>query len=226
MNLFSSTSKVGRIALIVIMLLSGIPLPSLAQESGGKSLSWRGHPLPECKSFLITEFAFLWRLAENTDSRRSLPQDRWYGAWELGWMRNINPKFALGGTVYAGADNDGARLGLKARGRWWINRVVGLDLSSGILIAGIEEEVENYPGFTSQLGLNFGDWASLVTQVEVIPLEYIEYPPFSTVPEKKSGTETAWYAGLKLGSYPGTIGGIGSVVVAGIVAALFWSSWD
>jgi len=101
-----------------------------------KALCFRGRPLPNCRSFLLTEFD----LALTEGSVR----------WEIGAMHNIGSRSAVGGSLLLrGAENDSSAFGAKIRFRHWLSRVVALDVSSGILVAGRGTA----PGFAGHVGL-------------------------------------------------------------------------
>lgn len=184
-----------------------------------KALSFRGKPKPECNSFLITEFGYSYRLGRNSGDPYNSSRDNFYFTWDLGWMTNLSKSYALGATFYAGADQDGARLGIKPRLRRWLGRDLSLDVSPGILLYRLGGNYDKYPGFTGHVGLNYADWITLIGQVEVIPYEYQgygSYPNWST----RRGNEVTWYGGVKLGSYPGTVAGILAIAAYAIVSSV------
>jgi hypothetical protein len=67
---------------------------------------------------------------------------------------------------------------------------------------------------TSHVGLNFGDWLALTAHMEIIRLEIL---PFKRPQAGTTKTGVAWYAGAKLGSYPGLIASIVGPIIALII---------
>ncbi len=214
MNLFRGTSKFVQFVLIATLFFLGSRTTlSQAEESEGKSLCWRGQPLPKCKSFLITEFGIYYRLARTPKPSVSANKNHWWLAGDLGWMKNISPKYAVGGTFFVGAnpEDDLWRLGIRAKVRHWLRPNLSFDFAPGVMV-GMHNE-DNQVGFSGHLGLNLGDWVSAVTQVDVIPVKAY-YP-------SRRATEVAWYGGLKLGSSPAAI----AIAVGSVVGALIAGSF-
>lgn len=91
-----------------------------------RSLCFRGRPLPECRSFLITEVEVGYQF--NSDfvggSRTS---DIVLGG-EVGWMRNLTNRDAIG-AVY-GANNHYLTLG--PRYRRWLSEATALDVGLSV----------------------------------------------------------------------------------------------
>ncbi len=159
------------------------PVPLHAQSC------FRGQPPPACKSFWITELGYSYRLNAGGHDH--------YVTFELGYMSNQSERYALGGSLLAGFDEE-FRIGLKPRLRRWLGRSTSIEVSPGILLAGGGARL---PGFTGHVGVNFADVAILTSQVEVL--------------DRGFGSNVAWYGGIKLGSKPGLItSAIGSGVLA------------
>jgi len=143
-----------------------------------KALCFRGRPLPNCRSFLLTEFD----LALTEGSVR----------WEIGAMHNIGSRSAVGGSLLLrGAENDSSAFGAKIRFRHWLSRVVALDVSSGILVAGRGTA----PGFAGHVGLGVGDLVALSIEAETVP------------PDFEGGKRIRWFGGVRVGAQLGTVVG-------------------
>src|SRR5690349_12861613 len=84
----------------------------------------RGLPLPEKKAFPITHLGVGARLDAGSPlyDKKSV-----YAFTDLGFMCNVSPRVALGGTLYAGGDDYRLRIGPKARFRYWVSREVSID---------------------------------------------------------------------------------------------------
>ncbi len=161
------------------------------------------------RSFWITEFGYNQRFHAPTKVHQVKYQDRgyqWIGTerytpakhyftWEVGHMRTMSSRSALGAALFVGTDaNDVLRFGVKPRYRRQLERKMYLDIAPGILIKGGDPLESAFPGVTMHVGLNFQDTVILYGQMEANRME-------------KYGTDVAWYAGVKLGSSPGLIVG-------------------
>lgn len=179
-------------ALLLGTLLIPTTLP--AQRSGGTlvqpmerppSFCIRGRPLPGCQWFPLAEIAVSTRLA---DRNRFEDTPRFYVSGEIGALYNVSARSAVGGGVYLGGDDDGWRLGIRPRYRYWVADGWSLDVAAGVLLAGELDLFEGtWPAFTAQVGVGWQDLVAVTTQVEVI--------------ETTQGTWTNWYLGLQAASY-------------------------
>jgi hypothetical protein len=183
----------------------------------------RGRPLPEMKSFLVVQAGALAR----ADKRSESEEDG--HAWlELGRMKNLSPRFALGGT--AGVADDGrsyTRITLKPRLRAWIGKGYAFDLAAGAFFPVGQSAISEYPeevkpgstGFTGEVSFVANDWVSASYVVEVIGVEkatwYHTFNPETFGVSRTSGTEVYHYIGLKAG------GGVGLFLAVLTFAGLF-----
>ncbi len=180
----------------LVLLLSSMLLPTAlpAQQSGGAlvqpaegppSFCLRGSALPRCQWFTFAEFAVSTRLA---DQNRLTDTPRFYVSGEIGALYNIGARSALGGGAFLAGDDDGWRLGVRPRYRYWIGEAWSLDASLGVLFAGDLDLFEGtWPGLTAQVGVGWQDLLALTSQLEII--------------ETTQGTWTNWYVGIQAGSY-------------------------
>lgn len=133
---------------------------SYAASSEPRGLCFRGRPLTECRSFLITEVEAGYQFNDNFvgGSRTS---DIVLGG-EVGWMYNLTDRDAIGG-VY-GTNNHQFTLG--PRYRRWLSDVGALDigLSGGGRLLDAAEIIE------LQVAMMYGDriglWASVARDFE------------------------------------------------------------
>jgi len=175
---------------------------------------FRGRPLPECRSFWITEFGYAYRI----NSEKDKPTSMFSG--DFGMMRNLNDRIALGGLFFLGIDtNPDFHIGLKARFRYWLNSKNSLEISPGILLVHTRPFTEE-PGLTGNVAMNFSDCFAIHSQIEVV--RFRSRPSrsgFDLPPEDE--TDLAIYAGAKLGSKPGLIiGVVGGVITTLVILAL------
>ena len=177
------------------------------------SLTWRGRPRAETRSFMITEFGLLARIDDypyrGGDSRVSL-------SFDLGWMKNISENGAVGFSGYALAGDPTSRLGLRARYRRWLSRRTSIDVSPGVLLGGEDSAIEyDPPGFVLGATLNAGDLVAVTVDAECARNLDLVHDTLPLVWEKR--TDVSWRAGAKLGSGLGLLGAAGLV---GLVLAI------
>ena len=133
----------------VVLLASMVPAlvgaEPTASTGASHALCWRGHPLPECRSFLVTEVGLSYPMNKTATNGRGAVI-----AGDLGWMRNISDRAAVGGTAHAriGIGDDYARAGVRARYRRWLGR-------SGICLP----ESFSRTRMTTNSAINFQDWS-------------------------------------------------------------------
>jgi hypothetical protein len=121
-------------AAFLAVLAGGMPARLPAQQT----LCFNGSPLPVCSSFVIVEMQGALPVLQSSrpvqwswgpPTRERLLQDR--PQWELGMMRNLSEKWAVGGVARLGPGAQGALTGLTARGRYWLTDDLGVDVSAG-----------------------------------------------------------------------------------------------
>jgi hypothetical protein len=169
------------------------------------SLTWRGRPLAETRSFMITEMGVLARIDDypyiGGDSRTAF-------SFDLGWMKNISERGAVGFSGYALVSDPTTRLGIRGRYRRWLSRKTSIDISPGVLLGGEDAAIEyDPPGFVLGATLNAGDLVALTVDAEYARnLDLVhDTPPL----EWEKRTDVAWRAGAKLGSGLGLLGAAG-----------------
>jgi len=199
---------------VFAFLLIATATPASASDAGGHSLCWRGHPFPECRSFLITEVGLFY-----PRSRSSIEGGRrTEAAADLGWMKNVSERDAVGGTIHGKLANDYVRAGLRARYRRWLGRSVSVELSPGIIVANQDDLRDAYllPGLVAGATLNLGDMVGI--SVEAERARYSREESLGTGVIESRFSETTWRAGWKLGWVPG--GGGALIFIAGGIIQL------
>ncbi len=172
-------------------------------------------PDSECRSFLLTEVAYLKRLSQDYGLEpwpgyySSNNLDFYFSA-DAGWMKNLDNRNAIGGTLCWSFDDRGSRLALKPRYRRWLTRTIHTDVAIGmiLLITGGRDEAG---GFTGNISLGIRDLVTVLLQYETIP--YTAYPRDEP---PVSGTEKTLYGGIKIGSYAGAAVMIVAPITIGI----------
>ena len=187
-----------------------VPSPYDPEPNGRRripALTWRGRPLAETRSFLITEFGVLARIDDNPyivlDPRIAF-------SFDLGWMKNISESGAVGFSGYALVSDPTTRMGIRARYRRWLSQKTSIDISPGVLLGGEYSGIEyDPPGFVLGATLNAGDLVALMVDAEYARnLDLVhDTPPLQW--EKR--TDVAWRAGAKFGSGLGLLGAAGFI---------------
>jgi len=171
---------------------------------------FRGRPLPACRTFWITEAAYVARLTSQGDVV-SNSFENVSASLELGHLVNVSPKVAVGASLSANVVS-GVTLGVRPRVRYWLNPTTSLDFAPGLLVAG----VPGPPRFTADLSLMTQDKVGFTLQSFVLPTA--TYDPSGGV---TTGSRFVLYGGLKLGSKLGLIGAALDVLVVGIAIGTY-----
>jgi hypothetical protein len=162
----------------------------LAGWTQADAAPWRGWPPPRTQDFIITEVGLY--------SRSGVPVlggSRLLIAGDVGYMQNLDPKRAVGGTFTVVSDDAGWRYGLSPRVRFWLTSgetgaPLSLDLAPAVFISGItNEDTYRFPAsFAATASLNFGDLFALSGRVE-------------GTRRQLTGTEWAGSGGVRVGSF-------------------------
>ena len=181
------------------------------QASAPRSFAMTSGPLPNTRSFMITHLG----IAARVDAGSPLyNKGDAYALADLGWMRNVSQRFAVGGDMYVGGDDYRLRFGPKLRLRYWVSRAVSVDLAPGVLLWGDEDwhGDAHFPGFVGEASLSCED-VLLTAEVESIDIS-----DWYGAEDR----DTSWYIGGKVGGVPGMVG-----LFAGIIAlAMLHTSLD
>jgi hypothetical protein len=172
------------------------------QPSAPRSFAMSSGPLPGTRSFMITQVG----VAARVDAGSPLyNKGDAYAFADLGWMRNVSRRLAVGGNMYVGGDDYRLRFGPKLRLRYWVSRAVSVDLAPGVLLWGDEDwhGDAHFPGWVGEASLSCED-VLLTAEVESIDIS-----DWYGAEDR----DTSWYVGGKIGGVPGMVG-----LFAGIIA--------
>lgn len=187
---------------------------ALGSSRASAQLCFRGQMRPGCEWFFVTESGYGFGLTGG---------GRHYLSGDVGLMRNLSGRDAIGGTLFGGfiADNgfDG-RWGVKVRYRRWMSDVTSLEISPGIAMFQIPGTGESRLGFTSHLAVNLADKLVLFAQVEANDRTWFEVSEFGMPIEHTASGSAAWYLGTRLGSKPAVWTTLAVSALAGIGALL------
>ena len=157
---------------VAVVVLLALPMFASAQSDSSARrrgpLCWRGKPEPLCGSFWITEvtgeYAFVttqthYRFVNgNSVDEYSRADVSSQVLWTVGPMFNTSPTRALGGTVSAGFVQEGSRIALETRRRYWITPGGGIDLSAGLVRANVPPRQNQFqqPAYGATAGMYVG----------------------------------------------------------------------
>lgn len=192
--------------------------PIKARQGDYRSFSFRGGDKSRCGSFLLTETA-VWVALAGHESEQNL-----FGSGDLGAMANVGRHSAVGASAFWESGSNFNRGGVRLRYRRWLGPRTSIELSPGVVFDG--NDTYDAPGFVGQVGLNAGDFISLVLEAEhdryiVTPYTYdytVGYVPGPA--QHTSGTT------LRLGLRGGSYVGVGAGLLAGIGIAAIASSFN
>lgn len=190
-----------------------------APPSGGAQaaarLFFRGRPLPECSSFLITEFGAHYLINRNVGS---FHDKNVFLTFDLGYMRNRKERSALGGLLHVGTGAGRTGFGPAVRYRRWLSKWNAADLTVGLDVLGSVDPGGELgaPAPWVEAGVSVEDILALSVRGEhwKSTIEPLVFPDYT----KGSKNVTTWHVGVKGCSY---VGVAGTVVVGLLVIAIF-----
>ena len=207
------------VGLRILCGLCAVVVPTLAAAQAAADtgkVCFAAKPLPECRTFWLTEVGYYKRaFGYGVFPASPLPDERRpdldsHGSWEVGLMSNRSPRTAVGATVLVGIGGSTSRLGLKGRYRRWIPERKFVEVSAGAL-----RVATNTPysagritgfGITGDVSVGWRDWVALTARGDAV---------------RGSGhTAGAVYAGVRLGSYPAIVATAAVAAYIGLILAL------
>lgn len=249
MRVIMSTYLFNPVLLVVSLLLAE---PSLADTTATSEpvqperwFSLSPRPLPECRHFLISEFGVVYRC----DNPPEAEAEVWTTFLaEVGLMRNVTLQSAVGCALFGEGGGDGSRAGIRGRYRLWLKprgkrpSRSSLDITPGIILWGSRKYAcpplsgpddpdlpktrllnTRYPGFSTSVALNWREWLGIMLHAEYIPLDQVSPPPLSETAPRRTH-DTAWYFGLRTGSYGGPLMWVAVAITAAVIAYIFSGS--
>jgi hypothetical protein len=170
---------------------------------------FRGHPLPECRTFWITEIGY-YRTTFGSDlpsaplsSGAALNS---HTAWDIGLMRNRTPTRADGYVAEIGFNEGGVRIGGSRRYRFWLPSQQSLDISLGVVHLGVRPVPNRHVpgnGLTADVSYGWHDLAAATVRADVVRSE--------------GHTFGAVYTGVKLGSFPALLATAAGALYIGLL---------
>ncbi|HEY6571909.1 MAG TPA: hypothetical protein VI198_01220 [Candidatus Eisenbacteria bacterium] len=210
--------RVARLLLLLVLLPMPFASPTpahAADDSRRGEFFWRGRPLPECSSFLVTEFGahYLLNLDAQPYRERQL-----FITVDLGYMKNRNEQSAIGGLIHFGSSGDWTGFGPGVRYRRWLSKDLAADATVGLDVLGSVDPGGEFgaPAPWAEIGFSAADVIAVTLRGQhwTGQIEPIRYDG-SLGPKGV----TAWHIGAKGGSYLGAAGAVGVVVLIAVVIA-------
>ena len=192
---------------VAAMLTVAVGILAACQDLSAQAC-FGAHPLPRCRSFWITELALSGRLDPHPQTEDAA------ATLEAGYMVNLGQRSALGAALFLQGGEPVGGFGFRPRYRHWLGSQVSLDLAPGIMLKSTSggQFTLKSPSFSGLVGLNVGSGFGLIGRVD------LARNALGNFANGKS-TDLAWYAGGRLGGWPGVVGVLGFLGVATVVAA-------
>lgn len=147
-------------------------------EATGSFACWHGAPPPTCGGFFIVEAQGVFPLVSSGRSFRigngHLIEQRAFESrleWNLGYMTNVSPRWAVGGALSVGTGSYDALTGLRARVRRWLHPQLSLELQGGLVrthAANVAGGVVD--GVSADVRLNVRDHGSFFVRWDGVPV--------------------------------------------------------
>lgn len=191
------------------------PEPAKPAAPGYRSLRFRGGDRTRCASFLITELSVLHPVTD--DVGRGAEQSTLYSG-DVGWMKNVGSRSALGASAFWETGSSLNRGGARLRYRRWLGHQTSLEFSPGVVVTG--DGPFQGPGFVGQAAFNAGDLVSLVVEGEVGRFSW----PDSWNRPAREVTGSSLRVGIRGGSFVGAAAGVILGMVVGAASIPDWGS--
>jgi hypothetical protein len=185
------------------------PSPSNSSETT-HGFVFRPRPLPVSRSYFVYDLGIS---AELGDSYSQQPEQTMLSL-ELGYMRNLTTKDAVGLGVIGMTGDQVSRLAVRGRYRRWLTSGLGLDGTLGLTVAGGGYGAI-FPGGIASVGLQMEGIFGVTLEAE--------QARFQTGSDTHSDTLVRVRG--QLGSWAGVVGTV-FLVGLGIVYAASASGWD
>lgn len=197
------------------LLLAAFPAGAGGQESAPVVGCLHGVPAPVCATFWIVELQASEGVRLRDVPENAFSNDLTQYEWNLGHMRNLGTRWALGGTVSVGSGSDGIFTGARARMRRWLGSEVSVELEAGVAESngdGAWRSVLRAPSVG--LRFNIQDRGSVFVRYDGFgePGDSLFAGP--NRPRVAWGPQEVVRAGVGLGGTPALVG-------TGVVAAVF-----
>jgi hypothetical protein len=174
-------------------------------------------PKSVTKSFGLTETGLFSRVGGDEDRKRS-----YGGMFDVGRAYNVGERMSVGGTLFIGAGDDYAELGVRARMRYWLGSRSAIDFAPGIILAHEEPGMAEGagPGLIGEIAWSPMQVVSLGVQAFSVRRSSVHFHTWYASVDEPGGRDTGVRFGLKLGGTPGLASGIVATALGLIGAGL------
>ncbi len=211
-----------RVVMLIIAVTVLAASPSVAQTSQ-RGFSFTPRPLEQTKTFTITEFSLGRRFGDYNLGDDDRSESEGLAAWELGLMRNVSERWAIGAAVFLNADDWRTQFGIKPRVRYWLGQRSSLDLAAGPILKTYGEDQLTHTGISSHLGYNANSWLGFDLGFEYVSFDGMIFAPGGELLIPVKGDRSSFSITTRIGGVPGAIAG---VAVPAIVAALINAAFN
>jgi hypothetical protein len=200
----------------------GTPIPKEVRKPAPPKQLKVG-PRSVTKSFAITETSLLGQVMPGGLDRNDLGN---YFGFDLGWMRNVSDRTAVGWSGFIGSGNSYVSCGGRLRIRRWLSKTSSIEIAPGIIAA--EGRVHGdalSPGYSLQAGWSPSRYLTLTTEIFTVRRRQYRYVWYYAV-DPSEVRETGVMVGVKVGQWPGAVGGVVAALWVLLQAGLQTGSQD
>lgn len=219
--------KVELLGILCLATLLAAPAPIAGQEQTDERpphACWRGRPLPACAGFFLVEGQVSLPLYSGTravtfSQGSSFRQETFETRmdWNLGYMVNVAPEWAVGGMLTMGLHAPGPLTGISARVRRWLRDDVSVEVGAGALRThGNSAPREELWGGTADARINLADRGSFFVRWDGVG---VPASGSSSIGAEPGSFQQAFYVGAAAGSTWAVVGSALAWTFIGIWAA-------
>lgn len=226
MTVHSRIRRVVALALACAAMHAPAAPSQVEPEPSPRGFCWTARPLEVCRTFFVAEAGAYTALASTRYTRRGFDGRTTrsmhltgHVGWEVGVMRNVSSRDAVGAALLAGGDANGERIAVKGRYRRWMPGNAAMDMGAGVMFARAAQAYEDpqaegnlhvpVAGLTGDVALGLTDWVGVSVRGDLLV-------------DKDGEPANAVYGGVKLGTRPGIVATVLPLVL-GVVAYLVFA---
>lgn len=205
---------IDRIVLIAAAL-SLMSAPLVNAQTTSQSFTFSPHSPAQTRSFLLTEFSVGQRFGDYTINEEKRSESETQFGWELGYMRNVSSRWAVGAAAFFNSDDWRSQLGIKPRVRYWLGRQSSIDLAAGPILKTFGEDDLTHTGVSSHLGINPTNWLGFDIGFEYVTFDGSIFAPGGDSRLPVDGDRVSYSISTKLNGLSGSVvGTVGPAIVA------------
>jgi len=210
---------IDRIVLIILSLLAVTSNDLLAQPEQA-SFTFSPNSFERTKSFMLTEFGVGKRFDDYKIANKTRSESDTVFTWELGYMRNVSKRWAIGFSGFLNSDDWRSQFGVKPRVRYWLGRQSSIDLAAGPILKTFGEDDLTHTGVSSHLGVNPTNWIGIDFGFEYVSFDGTIFAPGGESRIPVDGTRVSYSISTKLSGLSGSIVGTAGPAIVALVLYL------